>query len=275
VRHLLERVVARLREAGIADAESEARRIVAAAEDQPGDGVEARTLELCEARAKGIPLAFAIGRTSFMGVELIVAPGTLVPREETRLLGETALHLLNSSGLAAPRLIDMCCGGGNLACALAHYVPGAHVWASDLTDDSVALTRRNVHELGLESRVHVSQGDLFVGLAGLGLEDSIDMVVCNPPYISSKRLAEGGAQLLEHEPREAFDGGPYGLSIHQRVAKECLAFLRPGGRLLFEIGLGQERQLKALFDRSHGYDRVEFTTDATGVTRIVSGRRSA
>jgi len=275
VRPLLERVIARLRESGIADAESDARRIVAAAEDEPGDGVEARTFEMCEARAKGAPLAFVIGRTSFMGVELAVGPGALVPREETELLAETAVRLLRSSDLSAPRLIDMCCGAGNLACALAYHVPSAHVWASDLTDASVALTRRNVARLGFESRIHVSQGNLFAALAGLGLEGSIDMVVCNPPYISSKRLGEDGAHLLEHEPREAFDGGPYGLSIHQRVIKECLAFLRPGGRLLFELGLGQERQLKALFDRTRGYDNVEFTADATGAVRVVSGRRSA
>jgi hypothetical protein len=87
------------------------------------------------------------GRVPFMGVELIVAPGALVPRDETELLGRIALETLGA--IAAPRVIDMCCGSGNLACALAHRLPGAAVWASDLTSGCVEVARRNVQLLGL------------------------------------------------------------------------------------------------------------------------------
>ena len=92
------------------------------------------------------------------------------------------------------------------------------------------------------------QGDLFASLADLGLEGRVDAVICNPPYISTGKLEKESAHLLEQEPREAFDGGPYGLTIHQRAIKEALPFLRAGGTLLFEMGVGQERQLKLLFE---------------------------
>jgi release factor glutamine methyltransferase len=130
-----------------------------------------------------------------------------------------------------------------------------------------------VAQLGLDGRVTVHQGDLFAGLAGAGLEGTVDVIVCNPPYISSGRLAGDRAGLLDHEPREAFDGGPYGLSIHQRVVKEALPFLKPGGWLLFEIGLGQERQVKLLFERTRAYQDLRMVANAAGEVRVVGARK--
>ena len=190
--------------------------------------------------------SLSAGRQTFLGVELLCGVGALVPRPETELLGRTAIEKITAAG-PAPRVIDMCCGAGNLACAIATHVPGARVWATDLTDGCVGWTRRNVEHLGLGDRVTVRQGDLFAGFAGDALEGTIDVVVCNPPYISTGRLAADRATLLDHEPREAFDGGPYGLTIHQRVLKEAQPFLKPGGWLLFEIGEGQDRQIVLLF----------------------------
>ena len=167
----------------------------------------------------------------------------------------------------------MCCGSGNLACAIAHHIPGIHVWASDLTDGCIAVTRRNIEHVGISGQVVVTQGDLFSGLADQSLEGTIDVIVCNPPYISQSKLATDRAELLEHEPREAFDGGPYGLGIHQRVIKEAIPFLRSGGTLLFEIGLGQERQVKMLFERVKAYEDIRFVENGTGAVRVVSGRK--
>jgi release factor glutamine methyltransferase len=207
----------------------------------------------------------------FMDVDLEVALGALVPRAETELLGQTAVQILQARG-DRQRAIDMCCGSGNLACGVAAAIDDVQMWASDLTDETVQLAKRNVARLGLSSRVQVCQGDLFAGLADLSLEGTIDVMICNPPYISTSRLAGDRAYLLEHEPREAFDGGPYGLSIHQRVIKEGLPFLKPDGWLLFEIGLGQEKQLEQLFRRSKAYRTVQFVNDAD-VPRVVLAQR--
>lgn len=268
-------IVTILQRGGIADSDTEAARIVHAAQASAPTDVASAARAMAERRAAGAPLAYVIGHEVFMGVELIVAEGALAPREETELLGNTALDALRSFGSAAPRVIDMCCGSGNLACAIAHHLPAARVWASDLTDGCISVTRRNVEHVGVSDRVVVAQGDLFAGFAGFGLEGTIDAVVCNPPYISQGKLATDRAELLEHEPREAFDGGPYGLSIQQRVVKEALPFLRPGGILLFEIGLGQDRQVKMLFDRAKAYEDIRLVTNAAGEVRVVSGRKSA
>jgi release factor glutamine methyltransferase len=211
------------------------------------------------------------GRQTFLGVDLLCGTGALVPRPETELLGRTAIARVRAAG-PAPRVVDMCCGAGNLASAIAVHAPEARVWAADLTDGCVGWARLNVEALGLGARVTVAQGDLFAAFEGLGLETTIDVVVCNPPYISSGRLGGDRAALLAHEPREAFDGGPYGLSIHQRVIRDAAAFLKPGGWLLFEIGLGQEKQVGLLFERARIYEDIELVANAHGDVRVVCGR---
>jgi release factor glutamine methyltransferase len=227
--------------------------------------------------AQAIDEAYRAGRRVFMGVTLEVGPGALVPRAETELLGRTAARILAGTEPAAGQsgltVIDMCCGSGNLACALAAADARLRVFAADLTDGCIALTRRNVAALGLDARVGVRQGDLFGALVGDALAGGADMIVANPPYISSARLSKDRAALLEREPIEAFDGGPYGISVHQRLVREAIDFLRPGGWLLFEIGLGQERQVKLLFDRARAYVDLEFIADADGQPRVAAARR--
>jgi release factor glutamine methyltransferase len=264
---LLDEIAEVLSAAGVGDPQGEAALIVAAAVQQDPGNAAVTAREMAERRRAGTPLPYVTGRTSFMGLEVIVGEGALIPREETELLGRTAIALL--AEVPPPqRVIDMCCGSGNLACAIASACPEARVWASDLTAEAVAIARRNVSHLGLGGRVVVAQGDLFEPLAASGLEGSVDLVVCNPPYISSGKLGRDSAQLLSHEPREAFDGGPYGVSIFQRVIKESLSYLRPGGRLAFEIGLGQEKQVNLLFARANGFGPLSLINNAERRPRV-------
>ena len=211
------------------------------------------------------------GRQQFLGLDLLCGEGALVPRAETELLGLTVIDKIK--GVPSPlHVIDLCCGVGNLACAVATYVPQARVWATDLTEDCVRWARKNVEKFSLGARVETLQGDLFAGLEGLGLEKTIDLIVCNPPYISTGRLASDRAALLKDEPREAFDGGPYGLSIHQRVVAEAPRFLKSSGWLVMEFGLGQHRQVKRLFERRSAFNEVTLVGDHSGNPRVVTGR---
>lgn len=217
------------------------------------------------------------GRVTFMEVELLAAPGALVARHETSLLGHTAEALLKERAArhGRQRVVDMCCGSGNLGCALAARLPEVHVHASDLTDGSVELARRNVAHLGLEERVSVHQGDLFDPLhREAEIAGQVDVIVCNPPYISTGKLEKERSHLLEREPREAFDGGPYGIAIHQRVVKDALHFLKPEGVLLFEVGLGQAKQVTILFNRARAYREVHTRADDSGEIRVVFSTRS-
>jgi HemK-like putative methylase len=199
----------------------------------------------------------------------------LIPRAETELLGATATVLLGALEPAGQglQLLDLCCGAGNLVCGIASRLPGLRAAACDLTTPAVELARANLARHGLTGRVEARQGDLFAALDGLALEGRVDLIVCNPPYISSKRLAGDRAALLLHEPREAFDGGAYGLTIHQRVVREAPRFLRPGGALAFEVGAGQERQVATLFARAGGWQEPVIHRDAAGVARVLRAAR--
>jgi release factor glutamine methyltransferase len=206
----------------------------------------------------------------FLGVDIESGPGALVPRNETELCGRTAIAKLQDR--IGTRLVDVCCGTGNLACAIAMAIPEVRGWALDLTDGCVALARANVARLGLGDRLQVGQGDLFAPLAGQHLEGAVDLITANPPYISTAKLAQ--RTDLADEPREAFDGGPYGITIHQRVARDALPLLKPGGWLVMEFGVGQERQLEHVIARSRGYQAPELFHDDTGTPRVIAARRT-
>jgi len=226
-------------------------------------------------RLSGIPLMQLTGRVNFMDTELLFEPPTFLVRQETEILGNCAVDLLTNRIVEKehPCMIDVCCGSGNLSCGIARKLPKLRVHAVDILESGVALTTRNVRNCSLMDRVSVLKGDLFEPLKQCGITRSVDLVVCNPPYISSVRLKSDRSYLLDHEPREAFDGGVYGFSMHQRLIKESPEFLKPGGWLLFEFGAGQRKQVQTLFERSKAYDLLEFVPDCQGIDRVGIGRR--
>lgn len=230
--------------------------------------------EMLSLRRSGVPLAYVTGRTSFLGLELFSEPGVVVPRADTEPLARHAIARLRADeadGRTTHRVADVCTGSGNVACALAASVAGASVWALDLMGQCVRLAYRNVRRLGLADRVQVAEGDLFAPVAHLA--GTLDMVVSAPPFISTTRLGRDRAHLLEHEPKEAFDGGPYGLTIHQRLVVEGLSYLRSGGWLLIEFGEGQAPLLERIVGRSDGYDHHELFADGAGVLRGIAARK--
>ena len=164
---------------------------------------------------------------TWMGLAFETSDQVLVPRRETELLAGAALDLLKTAEAAPVRVIDMCCGAGNLSCALAHARPDIRVCASDLTDACVTLARRNVARHGLEGRVDVRQGDLFSSLPDEELMGSVDLVVCNPPYISTGKLEGESAHLLD----ALADPGPSVISAAASVIDDPatrLAMRAPG-----------------------------------------------
>ena len=235
-----------------------------------------RLAELVRQRMAGVPLAHLTGRQCFMGIEMLAGPEALIPRQETEILGYGALRLLRE--LAATQdhtiAIDLCTGCGNLALALAHHAPACQVFGADLAPEAVDLARRNASFLGLEDRVAFFTGDLFAPFDGATFAGNVDLVVCNPPYISSRRVGEMAPEVSDHEPRLAFDGGPFGVSILVRLIAEAPRYLRPGGRLCFEVGLGQGDLVRRRLERSGAYDEIETRADAEGNVRVLVARVS-
>lgn len=237
----------------------------------PLDAAQTAALDdLVARRIAGLPLAHLTGRQRFMGLDFIAGPDALVPRKETELLGGLALARL--AGIAKPRIIDVCTGSGNLAVALAVKTPGAIVDAADLSAEAVAMARQNAALHGVDKRVTFRVGDLFDALPRAALAGEANLVVCNPPYISSAKVEAMPDEISKHEPRLAFDGGTFGLSIVGRLIKEAPLFLRRGGWLCFEIGKGQGPHWLKTLGRMTIYNTVETAADADGDVRAVAAR---
>lgn len=228
--------------------------------------------EFVSRRLNGLPLMQITGRAHFMGLELEFAPDVFIIRPETELLGYSTVDLLST--VPQPLMIDVGCGSGNLACGIASSLPDLTVFAVDILKSSVDLTTQNICKCNLSNRVTATLGNLFAPLERSEFFNKIDAIVCNPPYIASGRLKGDRAYLVSHEPLEAFDGGPFGFRMHQRLISESLRFLKPGGSLLFEFGAGQDKQILGLFNRAGGYNPITFKVDNTGTARVVIAKKA-
>ncbi|MDE2402855.1 MAG: peptide chain release factor N(5)-glutamine methyltransferase [Burkholderiales bacterium] len=241
------------------------------------DAAQCQTLDrLIAQRVEGTPLAHLTGRQQFMSMELLAGPQALIPRCETELLATAAVaklrHLADGQGRGRVIAVDVCTGSGNLALALAHFEPRAQVFAADLCEDAVALAQRNVAHLGYQDRVTVRAGDLLAPFDGPDFHGQVDLLVCNPPYISSGKLETMPAEIMTFEPRLAFDGGPFGIRILQRLMRQAPCYLRPGGWLAFEVGLGQGPAVLQWLQKTGHYDVIETVPDAQGQTRAILAR---
>jgi release factor glutamine methyltransferase len=251
-----------------------------AALQQPLPALDAVQLQrfagLVRQRLDGVPLAHLTGRQRFMGLELLAGPGALIPRRETELLAEAAAALLEAAahGREEVLAVDVCTGSGNVALAMAARVPGARVHAADLSADAVALARRNAEQLGLQQRVTLHEGDLLAPFDTPAFVGQVDVLTCNPPYISSSRVPAMAAEISSHEPALAFDGGPLGIRILQRLLREGPRFVRPGGWLAFEVGAGQGGGVVRRMSSDAGFREVRSVCDADGEIRAVLARRA-
>jgi release factor glutamine methyltransferase len=247
---------------------------------QAGDAVicdlsdaQADTLRaLIDQRLNGTPLAYLVGRQDFMGLVLTITSAALVPRRETEILGRAALGRLHYSTAPSPLVIDLCTGCGNLALALAAHAPHARVFGSDLSEDAVALAQANAQFIGRPDVTFVS-GDLAEPFNTDAFLGHVDVLTCNPPYISSAKVDTLHQEIRDHEPRMAFDGGPFGIRILQRLIQDAPRLLKPGGWLLFEVGLRQGEALRQRLARSPAFDTIGSHPDSQGDIRTLAARR--
>tara|TARA_Y100000768_G_C23985841_1_gene688782 strand:+ start:2862 stop:4370 length:1509 start_codon:yes stop_codon:yes gene_type:complete len=278
-------VLERLRAAHIGDAELSARRIL---EETTGVDVGqfpaeesrlmnqrmvARTDALTARRAAGEPLQYVIGSWDFRYLDLAVDRRALIPRPETEEVVGRAVEILTSKGqsLGGKALIaDLGTGTGAIALSIAQEVPDAHLHATDISDEALSLARSNLAGLGrAAARVQLHEGDWLNALPE-GLKGQLDMVISNPPYISSDHQLP--AVVGEWEPSDALFGGEDGFRHLDLLVREGRQWLRPGGWLILECGSDQGVRLENLLT-ARGYCETEINLDMSGKQRFVTARR--
>ncbi len=231
---------------------------------------------LVQRRIEGIPLAHLTGRQQFMSAELLAGPEALIPRKETEILARCVIDLLERSEeqVDAPTVIDTCTGAGNLPISFALHSQKACIFAADLCPNAVGLARRNVKHMNLACRVDIQSGDLLAPFDNEKFHGKVDILSCNPPYISTGKVQTMELEIAAYEPKLAFDGGLFGISILQRLIQEAPRFLKSGGWLVFEVGVGQGRVMAKRLSGYNDFNHVETHEDKNGDIRVIAAQRS-
>lgn len=219
--------------------------------------------ELTEKRLSHEPLQYIIGKWSFMGIDLLVGEGVLVPRDDTEVVTSLCIDFL--SGKENPSVIDLCAGSGAISLALEKYA-NCKVTAVELSDKAFSYLTQNI-KLN-NSAVNALNGDIFECHKDIA-DNSLDLIVSNPPYIKTADIA-ALQEEVQHEPVMALDGGESGLDFYRRIVPLWKSKLKAGGALAFELGEGQYDEVcRILADNSFG--GITESIDFGGIQRAIIG----
>ena len=216
----------------------------------------------------GEPLAYVLGRWEFYGLDLIVTPDVLIPRDDTCAVA--ALAIQQSLFLdTKPRILDLCTGSGCIGLAIASRVKDAKVTLADLSPDALAVAKQNIVLHHLTSRVScVKVNALEAPPTFLG---KFDLIVSNPPYITTRDMLTLPHSVAGFEPRMALHGGDDGLKFYRAIASNYANVLKPGGYLCFEFGDEQGDDVCAIL-KTNGYTIIERVKDYNERERAVIAR---
>ena len=246
-------------------AEVDPQTVITRGDLYAGDKACQKLAECVERVVNQEPLAYTLGEWDFYGMKLYVDPHVLIPRDDTCAVTQLAIHTalyLN----AAPRILDLCTGSGCIGLAIAHRVKDAKVTLADVSAQALVVAKKNVTTHKLGGRVSCVRADALQDPAPfLG---KFDMIVSNPPYITTKEMEELDRSVKDYEPHLALHGGDDGLVFYRSIAEKYAKALKPKGFLCFEFGAGQGDDVCRILEES-GYRIVERVKDFNDRERAV------
>lgn len=242
-----------------------------------------RINRLVKRRAGGEPLQYIIGQVDFLGLELRVGKGVLIPRPETELLVQEAIHSVERQKAEVGRcggkkspipcplslcFLDLCTGSGCIALALAKEFPAAKVYATDVSAKAITYARGNANSNGIRNIIFF-KGSLFDPLD----EDmTFDFITANPPYIRSSDIYGLQREVKDWEPVEALDGGADGLEFYRAIFSKAAWYLKEHGFILFELGFGQAEAVAEIAGKS-GFKNISLIKDFAGIYRVLKAEK--
>ncbi len=229
-----------------------------------GEAELAPLRELVRRRGEGEPLQHLLGTVEFCGHTFLCDKRALVPRPETEQLVELLIADLGPR-IAHSRIVDIGTGSGVIALTLAKKFPEAQIFATDVSEDALALARENAARLGLSGRVQFRKSDLLENL-----DERFDLIVANLPYIATQDRHALSREVL-HDPEVALFAGAHGDEFMRELIEQAPPRLHPGGMLALEIGFDHsEALLSALTEKN--YRDICSKNDYSGVTRFLFAR---
>jgi release factor glutamine methyltransferase len=231
--------------------------------------------QLIQSRLSGVPLAHLTERQHFMGLDYILNQGLYIPRKETELLAQTAIETIsgNFESETKVNVLDLCTGIGTVALAIANYCSNTQVYGSDIYEPAIGAAKINAQHFHLEDRSSFFHADLFEPFENLALKEQIQLIVSAPPYISTIKVKQMATEIANHEPEEAFDAGPFGLSIFNQLISIAPEYLQLNGYLIFECGLGQGAFLINRITKNKQYGNVTPIYDVNGHIRVITAKK--
>lgn len=228
--------------------------------------VEANARELVARHLAGEPLAYLIGEWEFYGLPLDISESVLIPRTDTEVLAAQAIEYVGT--LEGARVLDLCAGSGCVGLAVASQVKDCHVVLGEIDEGALRICRQNARRNNLTARVVSCRVDaLQKPPANLG---EFDCIVSNPPYIPDGDMETLDPSVRDYEPHLALRGGADGLDFYRAICDRWRDALRTGGRLYFEVGIGQADDVLRIM-RAVGFGDIQVIPDTGGIPRVVFG----
>ncbi|WP_342343808.1 peptide chain release factor N(5)-glutamine methyltransferase [Chthonobacter albigriseus] len=275
-----------LAEAGVATAAVDARMLagevlaldaaglIARGLDPVGTDAQDRIAALVARRIAGEPVGRILGRREFHGLTFVLGPDTLEPRPDTETLVDLAISRVRQGLVPGAEpdgvgllFADIGTGSGAIAIALAAALPGAKGIATDVSTGALAVAHDNAERLGVGQRLEFREGSYLAPV-----DETLGLVVSNPPYIASAVIEELSTEVRAFDPRIALDGGADGLRAYCALIADIGRVLRPGGTFAVEIGFDQGNAVRSLFIEA-GLVDVAVHADLSGLDRVVAGRQ--
>ena len=220
-------------------------------------------LKAVEKRISGNPVAYITGKKEFFGYDFYVKEGILVPRSDTEILVEEVLKAAEKSADKKIRILDLCTGSGCIAITLSKSLPGAVVDASDISDISEEIFRKNCFSLN-EKKINFIKSNLFENIT-----EKYDIIVSNPPYLTDSHVDK----MIERdwpEPESALRGGSDGLDFIRIITKEAGNYLKSGGVLAYEADPSQMNKIEQIM-KDNSFSEITVTEDLSRRKRVIKG----
>ena len=228
--------------------------------------VEARIRDLVRRHLSGEPVAYLIGEWEFYGLPLDISEAVLIPRVDTEVLAAEAIDYVRALGPC--RVLDLCAGSGCVGLAVAANAPQCRVLLGEISEAAVRICRQNIRRNQLGGQVSVMVMDAMEKpAAAIG---EFDCIVCNPPYIPRADIETLDRSVKNFEPYQALCGGEDGYDFYSAISQNWRKALKAGGRLYFEVGIGQADTVLRLM-RANGFGDINVVQDTGGIPRVVYG----
>ncbi len=221
--------------------------------------------EIITRRLTREPLQFILEESWFYGRKFFVSPAVMVPTPETELLCETALGFIKEKKIDAPKIIDLGVGSGVIAITLALESPNAEVVALDVSADALEVAKKNAIDLKASRNISFIESDYFTNVTD---GEKFDLILANPPYISEEEYKELPPEVLA-DPKVSLTSAHDGLGAAMTILRDAPKYLKPNGRIMFEIGYNQAEKVADLTSQNDDYKSIVIMKDLNNIDRVI------